>query len=81
LVHIHACENDRGIPGTGHIDWNGITKAFKETRYNRYVVFETLLTEVRQMISASCAWRNIFPGRTTDEAAKETLEFLKQKFD
>ena len=23
LVHVHACENDRGIPGSGHVPWTG----------------------------------------------------------
>ena len=30
LGHFHACENDRGTPGTGHQDWNGIRDALKE---------------------------------------------------
>ena len=24
LSNFHMCENDRGIPGTGHVDWDGI---------------------------------------------------------
>jgi D-psicose/D-tagatose/L-ribulose 3-epimerase len=24
LGHVHISENDRGIPGTGHNDWEGI---------------------------------------------------------
>ncbi len=35
IRHVHACENDRGIPGPGHVDWpalfsslrNGVTRS------------------------------------------------------
>ena len=23
LKHVHTCENDRGTPGSGHVEWNG----------------------------------------------------------
>ena len=25
LLHVHTCENDRGTPGTGHVDWPGVS--------------------------------------------------------
>ena len=30
IFHFHACENDRGVPGTGQVRWNEIAKALKE---------------------------------------------------
>ena len=24
LKHVHTCENDRGIPGSGHVEWPGV---------------------------------------------------------
>ncbi|NQU97235.1 MAG: hypothetical protein HQ548_06290 [Chloroflexi bacterium] len=27
LAHIHCCENDRGTPGTGNVDWDGVFDA------------------------------------------------------
>jgi hypothetical protein len=30
LVHYHLCENDRGIPGTGLVDWDGIFRGLAE---------------------------------------------------
>src|SRR5690606_26067484 len=26
LFHVHTCENDRGIPGTGHVPWDETMK-------------------------------------------------------
>jgi len=28
LGYMHCCENDRGIPGTGHINWDEVSKAY-----------------------------------------------------
>lgn len=81
LVHFHVGENDKGIPGTGHIDWGKVSKALKEISYDKWIVFETFIPEVKEMIPSACVWRNIIAGKTADEAAKETLEFLKQKLE
>ena len=36
LFHFHACENDRGAPGSGvNIDWDDIAKALKDVGYSR----------------------------------------------
>ena len=32
LVHMHVCENDRGAPGTGLIDWNIVAQALKDVK-------------------------------------------------
>ena len=40
LGHFHACENDRGIPGTGHQDWVGIRDALREVEYDGAAVIE-----------------------------------------
>ena len=28
LVHLHSCENDRGAPGSGNVDWDGVAAAY-----------------------------------------------------
>ncbi len=30
IFHFHACENDRGVPGTGQVHWQEIAPALKE---------------------------------------------------
>ena len=30
IFHFHACENDRGVPGTGQVHWEEVAKALKE---------------------------------------------------
>src|SRR5208282_5891731 len=30
LRHMHTCENDRGIPGSGHVEWAGVFEALRD---------------------------------------------------
>ena len=30
LKHVHTCENDRGIPGSGHVEWKAVFQALRD---------------------------------------------------
>jgi D-psicose/D-tagatose/L-ribulose 3-epimerase len=34
LGYMHACENQRGIPGTGMVPWHGVFEALKRIGYD-----------------------------------------------
>jgi D-psicose/D-tagatose/L-ribulose 3-epimerase len=40
LKHIHASENDRGLLGSGHVDFPAIVKVLKEIEYDGYLMIE-----------------------------------------
>ena len=75
---LHACENDRGIPGTGQVNWTGIAQALKEVNYQGTVVIESFTPQVKSIAKAVCIWREIAPDQ--DSIAFEGLAFLKQLF-
>jgi D-psicose/D-tagatose/L-ribulose 3-epimerase len=78
LVHMHANENDRGTPGTGHVPWAEIAAAFKKTGYDGTLVIESFSTEVKEIARAAAVWRPLAP--TADDIAVEGLAFLKRTF-
>jgi D-psicose/D-tagatose/L-ribulose 3-epimerase len=41
LKHVHTCENDRGTPGSGHIDWDRIFLALNQLGYNGWLTIES----------------------------------------
>ena len=41
LWHVHANENDRGIPGTGHVPWSDVGAALKKINYSGALVIES----------------------------------------
>jgi D-psicose/D-tagatose/L-ribulose 3-epimerase len=75
VFHFHACENDRGIPGTGQVHWTEIAKALKETGYDGPVVIESFTSQVKEIARAVCIWREIAPSQ--DAIAIQGLRFLK----
>lgn len=75
IFHFHACENDRGVPGTGQVHWNEIAKALKEINYQGPVVIESFTNQVKEIARAVCIWREIAPSQ--DAIAVQGLMFLK----
>ena len=39
-IHVHVSENDRGIPGTGQVDWDGYWAGLKASGFNGYATIE-----------------------------------------
>ncbi len=50
LGYIHTYENNRGIPGTGHVSWKGIFKAIKDIGYQGPCVIESFDTSMEIFI-------------------------------
>lgn len=75
IYHFHACENDRGVPGTGQVHWHEIAQGLKDVRYNGPVVIESFSSQVKEIARAVCIWREIAPSQ--DAIAAEGLRFLQ----
>ncbi|MFB3926270.1 MAG: sugar phosphate isomerase/epimerase family protein [Syntrophales bacterium] len=60
ILHIHLSENDRGIPGSGHVDWHGLFKLLGEKRYDRVASIESFSSRIPEIGGATCLWRKIF---------------------
>jgi len=41
LGHFHTSENNRGIPGTGQVDWLNVYRALKKIKYYGWLVIES----------------------------------------
>ena len=72
LCHYHLCENDRGVPGTGLVDWDGIFRALGELRYNGNAALESFVEVSDNMREATCVWRDLAPSGDVlvDEGAR-----------
>lgn len=79
LFHFHACENDRGAPGSGkNIDWQGTAMALKEIGYDGDAVIESFTPKTKSIAAAAAIWRTLAP--TQDSLASDGLAFLKKLF-
>lgn len=76
LRHFHACENDRGAPGTGHVPWHSVARALREIRYDGPVVIESFTPKVKSIARAAAVWREF--EASPDALAESGAKFLRQ---
>jgi D-psicose/D-tagatose/L-ribulose 3-epimerase len=76
LKHVHTCENDRGIPGTGHVEWKEVFQALRELNYDGWLTIESFGFGLRELSAAASIWRDI--ERTPESIAFEGVKFLRQ---
>jgi D-psicose/D-tagatose/L-ribulose 3-epimerase len=75
LRHVHACENDRGAPGSGHVPWDDVALALREIGYAGPVVIESFTSKVKSIARAAAIWRSF--ASSQDDLARDGLAFLK----
>jgi D-psicose/D-tagatose/L-ribulose 3-epimerase len=75
LKHVHTCENDRGIPGSGHVEWEAVFQALRDLKYDGWLTIESFGFALGDLSSAAAIWRDI--ERTPESIAFEGVRFLK----
>lgn len=76
LKHVHASENDRGVPGTGHVPWDETFKALKALKYDGWVNIESFLPAIKELARAASIWRPL--AKSGDDLAIRGLKFLRR---
>lgn len=80
LRHFHTGDNNRNIPGRGHIDFDEIFKALKDIDYKKDIVSEPFLQMGNEVGYDIRVWRNLEDNPTEkklDDGAVELLNFTK----
>ena len=77
VMHVHVSENDRGIPGTGHVDWDGMFAALQKTGYDGWIVVESFAQTIPQIAAATAMWRPVAPS--AEVYAREAIQFLRSR--
>jgi D-psicose/D-tagatose/L-ribulose 3-epimerase len=75
LIHLHACENDRGAPGSGNVTWDQVKQGLRDIGYDGPVVIESFTAKVKSIARAAAIWRALAP--TQDDLARDGVRFLK----
>lgn len=58
IVHVHISENDRGVPGRGHVPWAETFKAIKASGYDRWLTIEAFGRALPDLAAATRVWRD-----------------------
>jgi D-psicose/D-tagatose/L-ribulose 3-epimerase len=78
LKHLHACENDRGTPGSGHVGWAEVADACRAIGFKGPAVIETFTASVKTIARAAAIWRPL--AASQDALAEDGLKHLRRVF-
>jgi len=76
---VHVSENDRGIPGRGHIDFASIFRAVHQTGFDGWVTLEAFGSGLPELAAATRVWRPVFPDFET--LFSESIGFIRKTWD
>jgi D-psicose/D-tagatose/L-ribulose 3-epimerase len=75
MRYIHLSESDRGVPGTGTVNWEETFTALAATRFEGDLVMESFVTLPPEIAKALSVWRPV--AKDADEVLRHGLPFLK----
>ena len=75
LGMLHACENDRGTPGTGLVRWDDIFRGLHDVDYRGWIVIESFVPDNEKLARVCAVWRQFAPS--ADHLAGEGLKNLR----
>ncbi|MBV8939967.1 MAG: sugar phosphate isomerase/epimerase [Alphaproteobacteria bacterium] len=79
FVHVHISENDRGTPGTGHVQWVETFRALRETGYDGWLTIEAFGRALPELAAATRVWRDFFSS--PEEVYTQGFRFIRQQWD
>ncbi len=60
IKHVHISENNRGVPGAGHIDFGAVFRALHKVRYDGWMTVEAFGSALPDLAAATKIWRPLF---------------------
>ncbi|MCL6282650.1 sugar phosphate isomerase/epimerase [Ruegeria sp. 2012CJ41-6] len=76
---LHVSENDRGVPGTGQIDFPSVFSAVKATGFDGWVVMEAFGAGVPEIAAATRIWRPMFEDHPT--LFRDSARFIREAWE
>jgi D-psicose/D-tagatose/L-ribulose 3-epimerase len=75
LVYVDASESDRGAPGSGQVDWDGLARGLRAVGYTGDCIIESFTPECQAIAAAAAIWRPL--ARSQDAIAEDGIAFLR----
>ena len=75
LRYIHLSESDRGTPGRGNVDWNGVFEGLAAIGYQGDLVMESFVALNPDIARATCMWRDVVED--PERLVSDGLAFLR----
>lgn len=79
IVHVHVSNNDRGVPGRGHIDFPALFRAMKSSGYDGWLTIEAFGRVLPELVEPTRVWRDFF--KQPDEVVTEGYKFVRDTWN
>lgn len=76
-IHVHISENDRGVPGTGQVQWDSFWAGLQRTGYDGYLTIEAFGRALPALAAATRVWRDLFPEPMA--LCRDGLTFIRER--
>jgi D-psicose/D-tagatose/L-ribulose 3-epimerase len=78
ITHIHLSENDRGIPGRGHVPFAATIRAIRASGYSGWLTIESFGRALPLLSAATRVWRDLFPD--IDTLFAESIALVRREW-
>lgn len=79
FIHVHISENDRGTPGSGHVQWEETFRALKKAKYDGWLTIEAFGRALPDLAAATKIWRDMFPSM--EDVYENGCKFIKKHWN
>jgi D-psicose/D-tagatose/L-ribulose 3-epimerase len=76
LVHVHICENDRGAPGSGQVNFDKVFAALAGHGYDGWLTIESFSRSDLEFANAINVWREY---STPDDVCTQGLQLIREQ--
>ncbi|WP_151719827.1 sugar phosphate isomerase/epimerase family protein [Gemmobacter serpentinus] len=78
INHFHVSENDRGVPGTGHVPFRAHFEALRRCGYDGWLTVEAFGRALPELAGATRVWRDLFDD--LDALFAESAAFIRHEW-
>lgn len=79
MIHFHVSENDRGTPGSGHVQWLDTFKTLRKMNYDGWLMIEAFSRVLPELAAATRVWRDFFPS--SEDVYERGIAFIRRMWN
>jgi D-psicose/D-tagatose/L-ribulose 3-epimerase len=79
FVYVHISENDRGVPGRGHVPWKETFKAIRKSGYDGWLTIEAFGRGLPELAAATRVWRDY--AESPEAVYRDGYKFIRKSWD
>ncbi|MBA3520670.1 MAG: sugar phosphate isomerase/epimerase [Rhizobiales bacterium] len=79
LSYVHISENDRGVPGRGHVPWAATFGAIKESGYDGWLTIEAFGRGLPELAAATRVWRDF--AESPEAVYRDGFRHIREGWD